>query len=91
MTDIFRKIAQNIIGSDSFMQSLEDMIAAQTERAIKAEAAGDRFYVANNSREDIKKRNKLINAQFNGHNIKELAKAFNLKPRQIRNILRSKA
>lgn len=90
MSDIFRKIAQNIISSDAFMQALEDMIASQTERAIKAEAAGDRFYVANNSRDDIKKRNKLINAQFNGHNIAELAKCWNLKERQIRNIIRRK-
>lgn len=87
MSAIFRKIAQAVLQSDSFLQSLEDMIAEHTERAIKFEASGDRFYVAANSRDNIKARNKLIVSQFTGRNIEDLAKRFNLKPRQIRNIL----
>jgi Mor family transcriptional regulator len=87
MSEIFRKIAQAVINSDAFLQEIENLIADHTERAIKQEAAGDRFYVAQNNREDIKARNKMIIAQFNGRNIDDLAKRFNLKPRQIRNIL----
>jgi Mor family transcriptional regulator len=88
MTDIFRKIANQIINSSDFKIALEHAMATEVERAIKAEAAGDRFYVAKKSRDDIKHRNNLIRAQFNGRNIDQLAKDFNLKPRQIRNILK---
>jgi hypothetical protein len=55
MSEIFRKIARQVINSDHFMQALEDQITEEVERALKAEAAGDRFYVAKQSREDVKK------------------------------------
>lgn len=87
MSEIFRKIAQQVLKSQAFQNSLENMLTEQIENAIKSEAAGDRFYVAQQSREAIKARNKLIVAQFNGRNLSELAKRFNIKERQVRNIL----
>ena len=47
----------------------------------------DRPYIGAKSKQEVKERNATIKREFNGTNHEELAKKYNLTPRQVRNII----
>lgn len=88
MSLFFRDLAKQIIHSQSFVDSMTDMMAVEIEKQLQGIAGGDRLYIPKTiSRDDIEARNRIIRSQFNGRNLHDLAKTFALNVRQIRRIV----
>lgn len=85
--DAIRRAVKKMVTSPAFVQFFTDLVAADFERHLRAEAGGERLYVAKTScRDDKETRNETIRAKFTGDNYDALARDFHLSVRQIRNI-----
>ena len=89
MSDIIRRAAKGLVCSQVFMETFSEMFAVELERQLRAEAGGDRIYIAKTcGNTDKISRDTLIWEKFTGNNIAELATEFKLSPKQIRRICR---
>ncbi len=87
MSDIIRRAAINIVSSKAFLDTFSNLLTTEIERQLRAEAGGDRLYIAKTCDSAEKcDRDSLIKSEFTGNNLAQLAKKHNLSHRQIRRI-----
>ncbi len=88
MSQFSRDLARQIILSESFVESMTEMMAAEIEKQLRGQSGGERIYIPKTaSREDKAVRNHLIRAQFTGRNHVEIARRYHLTVRQVRRIV----
>lgn len=88
MSQFSRDLAQQIIRSSAFLETLTDLMATEIENQLRAAAGGDRIYIPKTtSLEDKHTRNQMIRAQFTGANLDALAVRYSLTVRQVRRIV----
>ena len=76
MSQFSRDLAQQIIRSSAFLETLTDLMASEIENQLRAAAGGDRIYIPKTtSLEDKHTRNQMIRAQFTGANLDALPDA----------------
>lgn len=91
MSDKIRRVALNLVRSQSFLDTMTNLVAAELERQLRAEAGGEYIYVAKFCKKaDRETRNELIRSRFTGNNWAELSKDFGMTPRNLRNICSKK-
>lgn len=88
MSQFSRYLAQQIIRSSAFLETLTDLMATEIENQLRAAAGGDRIYIPKTtSLEDKHTRNQMIRAQFTGANLDALAVRYSITVRQVRRIV----
>lgn len=89
MSYFFRDLAQQILLSASFVETLTDLLSVEIERQIQQAAGGTQLYIPkSNSIDDKEARNRLIREQFDGANLEIIARQYHLSLRQVRRIVR---
>lgn len=88
MSQFSRDLAQQIIRSSAFLETLTDLMATEIENQLRAAAGGDRIYIPKTtSLEDKHTRNQMIRDQFTGANLDDLAVRYSITVRQVRRIV----
>ena len=91
MSDIIRRAAKRLISSPQFMETFTELFTFELERQLRAEAGGDRVWIAKKcSNSDKAARNEQIRAKCTGNNFQQLARDEGLCEKQIRRICRKK-
>ena len=88
---MLRDIAKNLLMSPAVIEQMTDLLAAELEKQLRLHVGGDSFYVAKTmSQQERIARDESIRNAWNGSNLSDLAKQYELHHRQVRRIVQKK-
>lgn len=89
MSKQIRTAAARLVRSENFLNVLEQLVATEMERQLRAEAGGGSIYITKTtSKQERAERDELIRQCFTGSNVPFLSKKFGLNRAQIYRILK---
>ncbi len=91
MSKVIHLAAARVVRSESFLQVLEQLVAVEMERQLRAEAGGENIYISKTTcMKERAERDALIRDCFTGDNVKFLSEKFGLTSQQIYRILKKR-
>ena len=91
MSKQIRTAAARLVRSDAFLNTLEQLVATEMERQLRAAAGGENIYISKTTcMEERAERDELIRRCFTGNNVKFLSEKFGLTTQHIYRILKKR-
>lgn len=91
MSKVIHRAAARLVRSESFLQVLEQLVAVEMERQLRAEAGGENIYISKTTcMAERAERDALIRECFSGDNVDFLVKRFGLTSQHIYRILKKR-
>lgn len=91
MSDFIKDLAKRVVEHPAFSKAVADVVATVLEEQLRTKFGGAELYVPKRAGSQSRaERDRLIRAQFNGGNYREIAQKFGLTVRQIRRIVDAK-
>jgi Mor family transcriptional regulator len=91
MSKVIYRAAARLVRSESFLKVLEQLVAVEMERQLRAEAAGENIYISKTTcMQERAERDALIRDCFTGDNIKFLSGKFGLTTQHVYRILKKR-
>lgn len=91
MSKMIRTAAARLVRSDSFLNVLEELVAVEMERQLRAEAGGESIYISKTTcAQERAERDDLIRSCFTGDNVPFLSKKFGLTTQHVYRILKKR-